>query len=122
MMGGDFYFKPLYADGSTSIIKPQPQMNLQTGAVRIKTNPTSAAVYVNNAYKGESPQDISGLNPGEIRIRVQKEGYKTVYQNTRITSGEINILSIVLDPEITTGSLRVQPEFLKWKAAMKIIR
>ncbi|ETR65673.1 MAG: hypothetical protein OMM_13887, partial [Candidatus Magnetoglobus multicellularis str. Araruama] len=58
----------------------------------------------------ESPQDISGLNPGEIRIRVQKEGYKTVYQNTRITSGEINILSIILDPEITTGSLRVQPE------------
>jgi formylglycine-generating enzyme required for sulfatase activity len=110
MMGGDFYFKPLYADGSTTIIKPQPQLKLQTGALRIKTNPTSAEVYVNNAYKGESPQDISGLNPGEIRIRVQKEGYKTVYQNTRITSGEINILSIILDPEITTGSLRVQPE------------
>jgi len=109
-MMGNFYFKPLYADGSTTIIKPQPQMRQQTGAVRIKTNPTSAAVYVNNAYKGESPQDISGLNPGEIRIRVQKEGYKTVYQNTRITSGEINILSIILDPEITTGSLRVQPE------------
>jgi hypothetical protein len=95
MMGGDFYFKPLYADGSTTIIKPQPQMNLQTGALRIKTNPTSAEVYVNNAYKGESPQDISGLNPGEVRIRVQKEGYKTVYQNTRITSGEINILSSI---------------------------
>jgi formylglycine-generating enzyme required for sulfatase activity len=110
MMGGYFYFKPMYADGSTTIIKPQPQLNLQTGALRIKTNPTSAEVYVNNAYKGESPQDISGLNPGEIRIRVQKEGYKTVYQNTRITSGEINILSIILDPEITTGSLRVQPE------------
>ena len=85
-------------------------MNLQTGAVRIKTNPTSAEVYVNNVYKGVSPQDISGLNPGEVRIRVQKDGYKTVYQNTRITSGEISILSIILDPEITTGSLLVQPE------------
>jgi len=110
LIGGDFYFKPLYADGSTTIIKPQPQLNLQTGALRIKTSPDSADVYVNNEYKGQSPKEITGLNPGEIKIRVQKNGYKTVYQNTHITAGEFNIMKIILDPEISTGSLRVKPE------------
>ncbi|KPA16202.1 peptidase C14 caspase catalytic subunit p20, partial [Candidatus Magnetomorum sp. HK-1] len=110
LIGGDFYFKPLYADGSTTIIKPKPQMHPQTGALRVKTSPSSAEVYINNTYKGQSPQEISGLNSGEVRVRVQKEDYKTVFQNTRITSGKLSILSIILDPEKTTGSLHVKPE------------
>jgi len=110
MMGCDFYFRPLLADGSTTIIKPKPQLSQQTGALRIKTSPSSAEVYVNNSYKGQTPQEISGLNSGEVRVRVQKDGYKTVFQNTRITTGKLSILKIILDPKKTTGSLYVKPE------------
>jgi formylglycine-generating enzyme required for sulfatase activity len=108
LMGGAFYFKPLLASGSHTIVKPQ--ITMKTGAVHIETTPSQADIYINNQYRGQSPQDIKGIKPGKIRIQVKKSGYLSSQKTETITSGEIKYITFYLDEEVTTGTLNVQPE------------
>jgi formylglycine-generating enzyme required for sulfatase activity len=115
LMGGEFYFKPLLASGSHTIVKPQTSM--KTGAVHIETTPSQADIYINNQYRGQSPLDLKGIKPGKIRIQVKKSGYLSSQKTETITSGEINYITFYLDEEVTTGTLNVKPE----NAAIRIL-
>ncbi|KPA15413.1 peptidase C14 caspase catalytic subunit p20 [Candidatus Magnetomorum sp. HK-1] len=108
LMGGRFYFKPLLADGSHTIVKPQPTM--KTGAVHIETTPSNADIYINNDYSGQSPLDLQGIGAGTIGIQVKKAGYKTSQKRETITTGQIKYITFYLETEITTGQLTVKPE------------
>ncbi|KPA08762.1 secreted protein containing Sulphatase-modifying factor [Candidatus Magnetomorum sp. HK-1] len=108
LMGGQFYFKPLLAAGSHTIVKPQPFA--KNGAVHIETTPSSADIYINNEYRGQSPLDEQGIQPGNIRIQVKKTGYKTLQRTETIISGQIKYITFYLETEITTGKLTVKPE------------
>jgi len=44
--------------------------------IRIETNPTNAAIYINEQYKGKSPLNIE-LQEGTHNIEAKKEGYIT---------------------------------------------
>jgi formylglycine-generating enzyme required for sulfatase activity len=108
LMGGAFYFKPLLASGSHTIVKPQPSM--KTGAVHIETTPSQADIYINNQYRGQSALDLQGIKPGKIRIQVKKSGYLSSQKTETITSGEIKYITFYLEKEVTTGTLNVKPE------------
>jgi len=115
LMGGEFYFKPLLASGSHTIVKPQ--VSMKTGAVHIETTPSQADIYINNQYRGQSPLELQGIKPGKIRIQVKKSGYLSSQKTETITSGEIKYITFYLEEEVTTGTLNVKPE----NAAIRIL-
>ncbi len=48
--------------------------------------PERARLYVNNQYRGETPQKITDLQPGEHRLRVELRGYETAARSIRLQS------------------------------------
>jgi formylglycine-generating enzyme required for sulfatase activity len=112
-MMGDFFFKPIFAEAKHIVVQPSPQLKPHTGALHVKSQPASASIYINDAYKGLSPIVLKGIVPGKIRIRASKEGYKASMQHAMIKPGEIILLSFILDQEVTTGKLYINPEDAK---------
>ncbi|MBN2423859.1 MAG: PEGA domain-containing protein [Calditrichaceae bacterium] len=48
------------------------------GVLDIKSNPDKAQIYVDNAYKGQTPLKIADLAAGEHVLKIVKAGYNTV--------------------------------------------
>ena len=53
------------------------------GALAVASDPPGAAVYVDGQFAGETPLDVTNLQPGDHRVRLVKEGY---LENGRIVS------------------------------------
>jgi hypothetical protein len=104
-----FFFKPLLVEGKHIVVQPS-QLKQHTGALRVKSQPASAEIYINDVYKGLSPILLKGINPRKIRVRASKEGYKASMQYIMIKPGEISLLTFILDQEVTTGKLYISPE------------
>lgn len=49
--------------------------------------PEGARVYLDNNYKGTAPVLFESLQPGEHRIRVEKDGFDTLARNVTLTRG-----------------------------------
>jgi len=83
-----------------------------TGNLSVVSTPTSASLYIDNAYKGLTPRSVSGLSVGNHAIRINKTGY-SVYSITKYINAGANSLSATLvanqtnQTNITTGSLSV---------------
>jgi hypothetical protein len=51
---------------------------VKTGTFVIKTLPTKADIYLNNKkLKGQAPQNVRFLLPGEYDVRIEKDGYQS---------------------------------------------
>ena len=48
--------------------------------------PPGARLYVNNQYRGDTPQKLTDLQPGEVRLRVEKPGYETAARTIQLRS------------------------------------
>jgi len=66
----------------TATLKPFPTQ------LTVVSIPAGARLYVDNQYRGETPQKITDLQPGEHRLRVELRGYetaaRTVYLQSRV--------------------------------------
>ena len=51
------------------------------GSVTIETNPPGAKIFIDSVYVGITNATITGLDPGEHRLKVELEGY-TVREET----------------------------------------
>jgi hypothetical protein len=72
-----------------------------TGTVFISSTPTNALVYIDNAYKGTTPQTLS-VNTGTHTIKLTKDGYLD-YTTTTNVIANINVpINAVLTPTQTT--------------------
>ena len=49
---------------------------IKIGGLFIDSNPRGARVYLDNAYKGETPLDLKNVNPGQYSIRLSLPGYQ----------------------------------------------
>ena len=52
-------------------------------ALSVASDPAGAAVYVNGKLAGQTPLTVSGVAPGEHRVRLVKDGY---LENSRLVS------------------------------------
>lgn len=48
------------------------------GSLDIKTNPSDANVYIDDVFKGKSPNLVNGIMPGEHVLKIKKPGYKII--------------------------------------------
>jgi WD40 repeat protein len=79
-----------------------PQQSVPAGVLLVETTPRRAALTIDDKYVGLTPRAISGLNAGEIRVHVSKEGYASWEKRVTIEPGLITEFpSIRLFPEQT---------------------
>ena len=99
---GDFVF---LAGGKIQWEKPAPEA--KDGRVHITSAPASGKLYIDGAYSGETPHEIS-LSPGAHEIVVEKNGYKTQKETVQVRVGkEINVKILL---EAVGGSIAVKSE------------
>jgi len=89
----------------------------QVGSIEVTSQPTGAAVYLDNAYKGTThpggPFDIIGIAPGFHTIRLELTDYQPYTRQVQVFEGGIEEVSATLTPVSpgpqpdTTGQLYV---------------
>lgn len=87
-------FKPDFKNGSFS----------RTGLIVAKSDPSGAQVYLNDRLTAATDTNITFLDPGTYRIRIQKDGYTTWEKDINVKADlatEINALLFPLAPQIT---------------------
>jgi hypothetical protein len=76
---------------------------LQPGSMNVIAIPDGTSVVVNNAYKGMTPLDISGLNPGTYNVTLSRFGYAKLSIPVTVQSGSVSEVKATL--VALTGSL-----------------
>jgi len=67
-----------------------------SGFIYISSDPSGAAIYLDESYEGETPKKISGISSGEHKIRIVKSGYRDWFDNIMVKSHETKEVSAVL--------------------------
>jgi hypothetical protein len=86
------------SDGSGQT--PEP---LQPGSMNVSAIPEGTSVVVNNVYKGMTPLNISGLNPGVYNVTLSRFGYAKLSIPVQVQSGSASEVKATL--VALTGSL-----------------
>lgn len=102
-------------DDAKIAFQDNPKIALKTGSLSVKTQPSPASIYVNEAYEGESPIELKGIQVGKIIISAKKYGFKKSLQSVNIKPGEREALNLFLEKEVinTKGKLYIKPEDAK---------
>jgi len=81
-----------------------------TGTLFADSMPQGADIRVDNAWQGQTPQQVGNLESGYHTVKLQLSGYQTVSQQVLITAGQQTSIRQSLTrtpPDITTGSVAV---------------
>ena len=74
---------------------PPPE---KTGSIKITSSPSGAEVYLDNEYRGTTPNTITVVPTGNHTVEIRESGYKTWSQNIAVTSGSTASVSPSLVP------------------------
>jgi len=86
---------------------PVPTMTpLKAGSLSILSFPSGATVILDGEEHGVTPSSVSGLDPGEYALSLEKEGYSPFEKNVTIHPGLPSTVTATLQP--LYGSLRIQ--------------
>jgi tetratricopeptide (TPR) repeat protein len=78
------------------------------GKIFLSSTPSGAKIYLNNLFKGVTPQTLSVLNPGTYQLRLTKSGYKDYQKKITVSSDkttEVLVELIILPP--SSGKIKV---------------
>ena len=73
---------------STPAPTPSPTVSVKLGSISVSTSPGNAQIFVNGAYKGQSPLFIGDVNPGTKVIQIKLTGYRFEWVTFDLKSGE----------------------------------
>ncbi len=76
------------------------------GTLSVTSSPTGAAIYVNNAYQGLTPQQIS-LTNNQYTLRLEHSGYNRYTQTVYVYGGQTTRVSASLVPSTSYGTISV---------------
>ncbi len=68
------------------------------GQIYATSDPAGATVYVDGAYKANTPVTIAYLEPGNRKVKFVKTGYGTVTATVNVVSGGTSSVNVVLVP------------------------
>jgi preprotein translocase subunit SecG len=98
-----------------------------TGYLQVSSTPSGAAVYLDMAYQGITPEsagfiNITNLNPREYSLLLKKAGYLDYISTVMIISGQTVKVSANLKQEtVTSQQTPVNPENSMVTVALVII-
>jgi hypothetical protein len=94
----------------------------KTGSITITSSPSGAEVYLNNEYRGTTPNTLNAVPAGNHTVEVRERGYKTWSQAITVASGSTASFSPSLVPvaaSIPTNAPTITPVIPK-KAAPEL--
>jgi len=77
----------------------------QAGSMNFNAIPDGTSVVVNNLYKGMTPLNVSGLNPGTYNVTFSHFGYSALSLQVTVQAGSVSVVNATL--VALTGSLFV---------------
>jgi hypothetical protein len=74
---------------------------ITNGSIKVESNPSNAAVYLNSEYQGKTPLTLYNISHGTYRIQVQKIGYQDWSERISVASGVRTDVYAPLETEVT---------------------
>ncbi len=72
--------------GEETVLKARLQK--RSSSISIRSEPSSADIYIDGRYSGITPDDVTELKPGRYKVEVRKEGYRTWSKSMDVKAGE----------------------------------
>ncbi|MCP4996404.1 MAG: SUMF1/EgtB/PvdO family nonheme iron enzyme, partial [Gammaproteobacteria bacterium] len=69
-------------------------------SISVRSDPSSAEIYIDGRYNGITPDDVADLEPGRYKVEVKKEGYRTWSKSVDVERGD----DISVTAELATGN------------------
>lgn len=112
-LGDHAEYRPVQSDGvvlGKEEVVIRFEQTLRPAELRITSKPAGARVYLGEAFVGQTPVDLEGLDAsGPINLRIEKEGFRTVREAVRPRAGARLVFDAgALEPE--TGRVAVRLE------------
>jgi len=73
---------------------------ITNGSIRIDSDPSNAAIFLNTEHQGRTPLTVYNLTPGTYRILIQKTGYQDWSDRFSVSAGLQTDVYATLDAEI----------------------
>ncbi|MGA2913524.1 MAG: PEGA domain-containing protein [Methanoregula sp.] len=83
----------------------QSSGQVQAGSINLSSIPDGTSVVVNNVYKGRTPLNVSGLDPGTYNVTFSHFGYARLSTPVTVQAGSVSEVNATL--VMLTGSLFV---------------
>jgi hypothetical protein len=82
---------------------------ITTGSISVLSSPSDAQVTVNGRYSGNTPLNLTSLNPGNYEIEVALEGYLPARENVTVQAGEVKEIDFPLQPVAPSTTVTTIP-------------
>ena len=94
-----FYTNVNVNRGQTAYINAVLSPTVTSGSLQVSSNPSGAAVYVDQIYRGVTSTVVGNLAPGSHSVRLTKAGYQDWVGSVSIAAGATTYLSPTLTPD-----------------------
>ena len=78
---------------------------ITNGSIKVESNPSNAAVFLNTEYQGKTPLTLYNITHGTYRVLVQKIGYQDWSERISVTSGSRTDVYATLQAEATDTTI-----------------
>lgn len=75
--------------------------DMSNGSIKVESNPTNAAVFLNTEYQGKTPLTLYNITHGTYRVLVQKIDYDDWSERISVASGVRTDVYAQLQAEVT---------------------
>jgi hypothetical protein len=90
---------------ATLIAAATTTAEITNGSIKVESNPSNAAVFVNTEYQGKTPLTLYNITRGTHRVLVQKIGYQDWSERITVTSGSRTDVYATLQAETTVTTV-----------------
>jgi len=89
----------------TLIATETTTQQITNGSIKVESNPSNAAVFLNTEYQGKTPLTLYNITHGTYRVLVQKIGYLDWSDRISVTSGTRTDMYATLQVEATDTTI-----------------
>ena len=85
-------------------------LEVSPGILTVNSDPIGADVYVKGKFIAKTPYTLGNITPGEVVVRVEKEGFYEWTTSTLIQPNDQKVLDIVLKEKVGNINVNSMPE------------
>jgi len=85
------------------------ELQILTGALNVKSEPTNAAIIVDGNESGNTPANLTGLIPGKHLIEVKMDGHEVWNESIDVSSSKENLINAVLQKIVASVNIKSEP-------------
>jgi hypothetical protein len=89
---------------------PEAAEEEEYGSISVNSNPQGARVYLDNAYKGDTPLNIRNVATGRHNIRMMLSGYEEWTSDITVPSSRVVRITADLKPQEEQGSISINSD------------